>query len=220
MPLQSGLNRIWIDKTKKFKNGKINVLGNYNTYGREVGIWKIWDENGVLTETLYENGIDILEDKARKEKQLKDEIDQNEKIRKKQEVYKLEKEIELEKKRLKVEKAENINSIDKRIKNINDKSNEIEKKYIVIDDIQTSLFGKETYKTKKKNLYNAFVIFKNDLADKINSVKSLDEKILLLDTLEKLLDKVSNLSDVTTKDLEKELKNVTDLTRIKEILKI
>ena len=57
-------------------------------------------------------------------------------------------------------------------------------------------------------------------ADKINNNPSLDEKILLLDILEKLLDKVNNLSDLNTKDLEKELKNVTDLDVIKEIFKL
>lgn len=206
--------------TEWFKNGKINVLGSYNSNGKEDGIWKMYDENGNLTETLYENGVDVEKDKERKAKQLKDEYEQNEKSRKKQEAERLEREIELEKKRLREEKEQKINSIDKRIKNTNDKSKEIEKKYVVIDDIQTSLFGKETYKTKKKNLYNAYVILSNDLSDKINNNPSLDEKILLLDILEKLLDKVNNLSDLNTKDLEKELKNVTDLDVIKEIFKL
>lgn len=64
------------------------------------------------------------------------------------------------------------------------------------------------------------MILSNDLSDKINNNPSLDEKILLLDILEKLLDKVNNLSDLNTKDLEKELKNVTDLDVIKEIFKL
>ena len=63
-------------------------------------------------------------------------------------------------------------------------------------------------------------VLSNDLSDKINNNPSLDEKILLLDILEKLLDKVNNLSDLNTKDLEKELKNVTDLDVIKEIFKL
>lgn len=206
--------------TEWFKNGKINIQGTWNNESKEEGIWKQWDENGILTETLYDNGVDVEKDKALKEKQMKDEYEKSEKIRKKQETEKLEREIEAEKKRIKEERERKMNQIDEKIKITNEKSKEIEKKYNVIDDIQTALFGKETYKTKKKNLYNAYIILKNDLLEKMKSDEDLDKKILLLETLEKLLDKVTNLSDSNTKDLEKELKNVTDVNKIKEIFKL
>lgn len=209
-----GLNTGWL------KNGKINVLGNTNKNGNEEGVWKRWDENGNLTETVYENGIDVEKEKLQKEKELKVENERNEKIRKEQEADKLEREIELEKKRLKDEKEEKKNLINKKIENTDVKFTDVEKKYVVIDNFQSSVLDKDVYRTKKKNLYNAFIILRNDLINKIKNEVSLDEKILHVDTLEKLLDMMSNLFESDTKDLEKELKNVTELNKIKEIFKL
>ena len=57
-------------QTEWFKNGKINIQGTWNNESKQEGIWKNWDENGNLTETLYENGIDIEEEKVLKENVL------------------------------------------------------------------------------------------------------------------------------------------------------
>lgn len=206
--------------TEWFKNGKINIQGIYDDKGKEQGIWKRWDENGILTETLYENGIDVEKEKIKNAAQKKLDDERNDKLRKEQEA-KLQKEAkEIAEQKIKEEGQQKNNLFNNKIKITNEKSQKVEKMYVVIDEIQTSIFGKDVYKTKKKNIYNAFEILRNDLSQKINNNNNIDEKIVLAESLENLLNMVIELSEKSTKELEKDLKNINDVDKIKEIFKL
>jgi hypothetical protein len=212
--LNVGLHTEW------FKNGKINIQGIYDDKGKEQGIWKRWDENGILTETLYENGIDVEKEKIKNAAQKKLDDERNDKLRKELEA-KLQKEAkEIAEQKIKEERQQKNNLFNNKIKITNEKSQQVEKMYVVIDEIQTSIFGKDVYKTKKKNIYNAFEILRNDLSQKINTSNNIDEKIVLAESLENLLNMVIELSEKNTKDLEKDLKNITNPDKIKEIFNL
>lgn len=206
--------------TEWWKNGKMSVQTNYNKNGKEDGIRKNWDENGSLTETLYKNGVDVENEKTKNETRLKGENEDNDRRKKEQDAIRLQNEAKLAEKKSKQEQEQKIELIDSRIRSTNDKAQQVEKLYVVIDDIQTSLFGKEIYKTKKKNLYNAYTILRNDLSGKLNSSKNIDERLLLTENLVNLLNKVSDYSEQNTRDLEKELKGVEDAQKIKEIFNL
>lgn len=206
--------------TKWFKNGKINVQGICNDKGKMQGIWKQWDENGILTETLYENDIDVLKEKIKTEAQNKLDDERNDKLKKEQELQRQKEAKEIAEQKMKDEKQQKNNLLDDKIKITNEKSQQIEKLYVVIDEIQTSLFGKNVYKIKKKNIYNAFTILQNDLSEKINNSNNIDVKINFTESLENLLNMVIELSEKNTKDLEKDLKNINDVDMIKQIFKL
>lgn len=206
--------------TEWFKNGRINVQGIWNENGKEQGIWKFWDENGILTEKLYESGVDVNKERLEKETQKKLDDERNDKLKKEQELQRLKEAKEIVEQKMKDEKQQKDNLFNNKIEITNQKSKQVEKVYVVVDEIQTSVFGKEVYKIKKKNIYNAFRILRNDLSEKINNSSNIDDKIILTETLENLLNLVFELRDKETKDIEKELKNVVDSQMIKAIFKI
>lgn len=205
--------------TEWFKNGKINVQGTYNDKGKEQGIWKQWDDNGILTETLYDNGVDVKKEKEKIDVQQKIDFDRNEQIKKEKEFKRQEKAKEIADQKIKDEMQQKNDLFENRIRNTNLKSQQVEKLYVIVDEIQTSVFGKEVYKTKKKYIYNAFTILRNDFSEKINYSNNIDEKLILSENLEKLLNLVIELREKETKDLEKELKNAVDIDLIKTIFK-
>lgn len=199
--------------TEWFKNGKINVQGTYNDKGKEQGIWKQWDENGILTETLYENGVDVEILKAKK---LENEKLENERIilaKRKQE-------------------DDNINRENQKIKlEIQNKSNYIYDFTVKInfryEEIEDLYYGKNSFldsagslKLKKKNIYNAYLILRKDLIVKFNNSEKIDERYLQSTLITKLLDKMNDLFPINTVDMEKELINVIEPNQIKEIFKL
>lgn len=198
---------------------KINVQGTYNDKGKEQGIWNQWDENGILTETLYDNGVDVKKEKEKIDAQQIIDFDRNEQIKNEKEFKRQEKAKEIADQKIKDEMQQKNDLFENRIRNTNLKSQQVEKLYVIVDEIQTSVFGKEVYKTKKKNIYNAFTILRNDFSEKINYSNNIDEKLILSENLEKLLNVVIELREKETKDLEKELKNAVDIDLIKTIFK-
>ncbi len=104
------------------------------------------------------------------------------------------------------------------IEKYNQKKKEIESLYVVEDELKSAAFGQTTYKTKKKYLYNAYEILKKDLESKIEQCKDIFKKNELIKLALMLSDKMIELINVDTKNLEKQLKKETDAQKIKEIL--
>ncbi len=73
---------------------------------------------------------------------------------------------------------------------------------------------------KKKLLYNAYEILRKDLEQKVDLCKELIDCEEYINDLIKLTNKMILLSEVKTKDLEKELKKVDSPETIKQILEI
>ncbi|MFW5721531.1 MAG: hypothetical protein ACOCWW_04040 [Bacteroidota bacterium] len=104
------------------------------------------------------------------------------------------------------------------VKIYNRKEKEIENLYVVEAELKSAVLGKTTYKTRKKRLYNAYEVIKKDLISKIEKCNDILKSNELIKEALSLSDKMIELSNAETKDLEKQLKKETDPQKIKEIL--
>jgi hypothetical protein len=99
----------------------------------------------------------------------------------------------------------------------NQKEKEIESLYLVKDELKSAAFGQMTYKSRKKHLYSAYEILKKDIDSKIENSNDFNKKNELFKEAITLSDKMIELSNTETKDIEKQLKRETDPKKIKEI---
>ncbi|MEX2596903.1 MAG: hypothetical protein WEC59_08235 [Salibacteraceae bacterium] len=100
----------------------------------------------------------------------------------------------------------------------NQKEKEVEGLYVVEDNLKSAALGQTTYKTRKKHLYSAYEILKKDLESKIEKCNDIFKSNELIKESLTLIDKMIELSNTETRDLEKQLKKETDPQKIKEIL--
>jgi len=77
-----------------------------------------------------------------------------------------------------------------------------------------TLYGAKIKKTKKKNLYNAFLLLKENMLKDINATQNITEQYEKWKKLETISLKMRTLVDENTKLLEKSLKDVKDVDKI------
>ncbi|ASV31485.1 toxin-antitoxin system YwqK family antitoxin [Maribacter cobaltidurans] len=203
------------------KSGYLEVKG-FLINGEKDGEWIEYKEDGTIkSKELYELGKRIP---TQEEKELTQQKE-IEKAKKEEEKRKLLKEKRLAEKK----EAERIKRIEKEkfalTKKVNDQSKEyerekktVEKLYVVEDKAGSMLLSETVYKTKKKHLYNAYVIAINHLNSELKNTTDLQEKSELLSLALRLTDKMKGLRDSKSRDLEKKLKKIDQPTEILETL--
>ena len=86
------------------------------------------------------------------------------------------------------------------------------------DKAGSMLFDETVYKTKKKHLYNAYVIATNYVKAELRKTDDLQHKVDLLSLGIELSEKMSELRNTNSRDLEKELKKIDQPLEIIETL--
>jgi hypothetical protein len=81
-----------------------------------------------------------------------------------------------------------------------------------------TLYGAKIKKIKKKNLYNAFLLLKEDMLKGIKNTENLEEEHKKWERLEAISLKIRTLVDENTKSLEKLLRDVKDVDKILELI--
>ena len=198
--------------TEWFKNGKINVQGSYNDKGKEQGIWKQFDENGMLTETIYENGVDVEKIKAKKIEEQKFESVKFEKA-------KLELEEKIKDKELK--RISEIKAIE------NQKESELYRiigNYKIENQLVTTHYqywNENQYSYKKPTIFKNYQIVTNYILENLNNgITDFDNKIEIAKFIFDLSIKMDLFLNSDTSKLEKELQKTTDIERIIELFKL
>lgn len=97
---------------------------------------------------------------------------------------------------------------------------QIETSYIVYDKFKSSALGVDTYKTLKKPIYETY---SKEFEELISSLKKSNNRATdseIINQLAILTDRVLELKDINTKDLEKSLKKINEhQLAVKEIIK-
>ncbi|MCK0162107.1 toxin-antitoxin system YwqK family antitoxin [Allomuricauda sp. F6463D] len=203
------------------KSGYLEVKG-FLVNDEKDGAWIEYNEDGTIkSKELYELG---------KRMQTPEEQE----IAHQKEIAKAKKEEEkrklLEEKRLAEQKeTERIKRIEEErlalTKKVNEQSKEfelqiknIEKLYVVEDKAGSMLFDETVYKTKKKHLYNAYVIATNYVKAELRKTDDLQQKVDLLTLGIELSEKISELRNTKNRDLEKKLKRIDQPLEIIETL--
>ena len=118
-----------------------------------------------------------------------------------------EKQKELEKRRIEQEKREEISNKQNEIENLH---KEIMTLYVVEDIIRTKAAGYPVSKTKKEKIYKSYL----DYYNQNHYSKDIETLVYLLSVQRK----VKSIVDLKTKELEKQIKNVTDLNKQIELI--
>jgi len=96
----------------------------------------------------------------------------------------------------------------------------IEDKYITKDKMKSEVLGEDVFKIQKRRLYAAYVLVKDDLESQINNSSDFVFKNQKLNTGIQLTSRMIELNKENTKELERSLKNVTDINKIIQLMGI
>jgi hypothetical protein len=90
--------------------------------------------------------------------------------------------------------------------------------YNEYNKMKSSISGVETYNLIKEPIFQSYtLVFESDIK-RLNEVKSIDDKLGIAKSIEKLSEKVLKLADLDSKSIEKELKKTSDIETIREII--
>lgn len=178
-----------------FDNGILKATGTYDSYGRQVGLWSYYDASGKLEYTEESKGATKIKKTA-------------EQIRKENE--------EIELARLK-------NKTDSLKTQFYENRKKLERLYGVQEKDEVVVSGvtitpKKVVATKKKSLYDAFLIVEKELEEKINATSEVTKIYEMSVQKCQLSEKVILLLSTDTKDLEKQLKKIKEPNEIMKLI--
>lgn len=207
---QINIDQINSDYTSFYPSGKIESIGKLKS-SKETGLWKFYKETGELNYVIFdENQARIKMSKAEYELKIENE-------KKAEELRKVEEEKKLDFETYSGQYQTNVNSI-------NDKTRIIERLYKATNKSISNPIGLVpdiNYSTAtKEKLHDAYVILDADYLNKTNACITWKDKTEISSQRIKLLDKMIELRNADTKDLEKSLKKVIDPVVIKSLLNL
>jgi antitoxin component YwqK of YwqJK toxin-antitoxin module len=208
------------------ENGKIYLKGNM-VNGVKDGKWTEWDENGeVISEDNYIDGVSgnaiaEREAKLKAEREAKAKADSLAAIKAeaKAKAKHISDSILIYKNDMYRIELNKFNKLDKIAKA---KHLEVENLFLIpSENGRWTVPGKEgKYKIKKKNLYDAYIIYYNETKDMMVGQEYEDDmwaKISVAESIIYLCDKVIGFFNSNSKDMEKQLKNQTNPDQIGKI---
>lgn len=178
-----------------FDNGVLKSTGTYDSYGKQTGLWRYYDASGNLEYTEESKGGSKVKKTA-------------EQIRKENE------EIEL---------AILRNKTDSLKTQFSENRKKIERLYGVQEKDEVVVSGviitpKKVVATKKKNLYEAFLIVEKELEEQINATSEVTKIYEMSVQKCQLSENVILLFSTDTKALEKQLKKIKDPNEIMKLI--
>lgn len=203
------------------KSGYLEVKG-FLINGEKDGAWIEYNEDSTIkSKEVYElcKRIPTQEEKELAHQQEIEKAKKEEEKRKLLEEKRLAEQKEAERiKRIEEEKFALTKKVDDQSKEYEREKKTVEKLYVVEDKAGSMLLDETVYKTKKKYLYNAYVIAINYVNSELKNTTDLQEKSKLLNLGLQLTDKMKSLINSKSSDLEKKLKKIDQPTEIIEIL--
>lgn len=208
-----------------YNSGKLEITGDFLN-DKKNGEWIEYNEDGsIKNKENYNLGNKLPNEKEKLEEQRKQikQKQEKEKIRKKiEESKKFEenkRKLIEEKRKLEKKKNDEINYVNRKLKQYETEKENIEKEYRVVDQIKSTISGKTIYKFKKKHLYNSFQTVIYNIESEFNE-SNLIEKKGKLELGLRLIQKMKILKNLETKGLEKKLKKAKNVNEILSILEI
>lgn len=199
---ETGLQQKW------YPNGQLKQEG-VKKQGNKQGEWTGWDQDGtVIFEDTFVDGEsekEIAVAKAKKQAQIKaqkEAAERKERFR-----------VESEKQQALLEDYKRTNKV------LLGKYKKVESLYLVPDEWGGVTIKGKTYRIKKKNLYKAYHIYYDETVKlTIGLEDDYKFRTQITDSLIELCDKMVELFGIKTKNIEKQLKGVTDPSQIAKIL--
>lgn len=204
-----------------YKSGQIMEEGQMKN-GERNGFWTLYNEDGTIKNKIeFDMGKRLPTEEEKeiaRQKELVKAKKEKEKRKLLEEKRLAEQKEAVQKKRIEEEKLALTKKLKQQSENYERQKENVEGLYKVEDLIQSKLLNETVYKYKKKHLYNAYLIAEKYITSEIRNTNDLKEKSSLLNLGLKITEKMKELRNGKSKDLEKKLKTINEPIEVIETL--